>query len=119
MTLNGCLENFSRHGRHRFQMHAIPEMLNPVVLQVMLVIHICATVDPKEICAGGLPRRAGRPIRARGAAGPATGAAGSGGRDRQGGVQRPLVFPIRRCAGRDTPTPGVLPRQAPCGYPPR
>jgi hypothetical protein len=25
----GCLENFSHHGRHRFQMHAIPEMLNP------------------------------------------------------------------------------------------
>jgi hypothetical protein len=25
----GCLENFSHHGRHRFQRHAIPEMLNP------------------------------------------------------------------------------------------
>jgi hypothetical protein len=25
----GCLENFSHHGRHRFQMHAIPERLNP------------------------------------------------------------------------------------------
>jgi len=28
-TIQGCLENFSRHGRHRFQMYAIPEMLNP------------------------------------------------------------------------------------------
>ena len=25
----GCLENFLRHGRHRFQMHVIPEVLNP------------------------------------------------------------------------------------------
>jgi hypothetical protein len=25
----GCLENVSHHRRHRFQMHAIPEMLNP------------------------------------------------------------------------------------------
>jgi hypothetical protein len=25
----GCPENFLHHGRHRFQMHAIPEWLNP------------------------------------------------------------------------------------------
>ena len=25
----GCLENFLRHGRYRFQMHVIPEVLNP------------------------------------------------------------------------------------------
>jgi hypothetical protein len=25
----GCLEHCSHHGRHRFQMHAIPEMLKP------------------------------------------------------------------------------------------
>jgi hypothetical protein len=24
----GCLDHFSHHGRHRFQMHAIPEILN-------------------------------------------------------------------------------------------
>ena len=24
-----CLENFSHHGRHQFQMHVIPERLNP------------------------------------------------------------------------------------------
>jgi hypothetical protein len=25
----GCLENLLHHGRHRFQMHVIPERLNP------------------------------------------------------------------------------------------
>ena len=28
--MNGCLENFSRHGHcYRFEMHPIPQMLNP------------------------------------------------------------------------------------------
>jgi hypothetical protein len=50
----GCLENFSHRGRHRFQMHAIPKRLNPPGKP----IHCDCDGRSEQIAQTGIPSRA-------------------------------------------------------------